>query len=54
MLEFLVLKLIFKGHKKNDIFQIVYDKFVDDDGEVQKNGDIVYAYMKNRGKEIAL
>ncbi len=40
--------------RKNDIFQIVYDKFVDDDGEVQKNGDIVYAYMKNRGKEIAL
>ena len=40
--------------RKNDIFQIVYDKFVDDDGEVQKNGNIVYAYMKNRGREIAL
>ena len=40
--------------RKNDIFQIVYDKFVDDDGEVQKNGKIIYAYMKNRGREIAL
>ena len=40
--------------RKNDIFQIVYDKFVDDDGEVQKNGDIIYAYMKNKGREIAL
>ena len=40
--------------RKNDIFQIVYDKFIDDDGEVQKNGDIIYAYMKNKGKEIAL
>ncbi len=40
--------------RKNDIFQIVYDKFVDEDGEVQKNGDIIYAYMKNRGREIAL
>ena len=40
--------------RKNDIFQIVYDKFLDDDGEVQKNGDIIYAYMKNKGREIAL
>ncbi len=40
--------------RKNDIFQIVYDKFVDDEGEVQKNGDIIYAYMKNKGREISL
>ena len=40
--------------RKNDIFQIVYDKYVDDDGELQKNGEIIYAYMKNRGREIAL
>ena len=40
--------------RKNDIFQIVYDKYVDDDGELQKNGKIIYAYMKNRGREIAL
>jgi len=40
--------------RKNDIFQIVYDKYVDDDGELQKNGNIIYAYMKNQGREIAL
>ena len=40
--------------RKNDIFQIVYDKYVDDDGELQKNGEIIYAYMKNGGREIAL
>lgn len=40
--------------RRGDIFQIVYDKYVDDDGELQKNGDIIYAYMKNNGKEIAL
>ncbi|MAV48941.1 MAG: peptidase M23 [Pelagibacteraceae bacterium] len=40
--------------RKNDIFQIVYDKYVDDDGELQKNGKIIYAYMKNKGREIAL
>jgi murein DD-endopeptidase MepM/ murein hydrolase activator NlpD len=40
--------------RKNDIYQIVYEKFVDDDGELQKNGNIIYAYMKNNGREIAL
>ena len=40
--------------RKNDIFQIVYDKYVDDDGVLQKNGDIIYAYMKNKNREIAL
>ena len=40
--------------RKNDIFQIVYDKYIDDDGELQKNGEIIYAYMKNKGREIAL
>ena len=40
--------------RKNDTFQIVYDKYVDDDGVLQKNGEIIYAYMKNRGREIAL
>ena len=40
--------------RKNDIFQIVYDKYVDDDGILQKNGDIIYAYMKNKNREIAL
>ena len=40
--------------RRGDIFQIVYDKYVDDDGELQKNGNIIYAYMKNNGREIAL
>jgi len=40
--------------RRGDIFQIVYDKYVDDDGELQKNGDIIYAYMKNNEREIAL
>ncbi len=40
--------------RKNDIFQIVYEKFVDDDGELQKNGRIIYAYMKNNGKDYSL
>ncbi len=40
--------------RKNDIFQIVYDKYIDDDGELQKNGNIIYAYMKNKGREISL
>ena len=40
--------------RKNDIFQIVYNKYVDDDGELQKNGKIIYAYMKNKGREIEL
>lgn len=40
--------------RKNDIFQIVYDKYLDDDGELQKNGEIIYAYMQNKGREIAL
>tara|TARA_B100000035_G_C21000688_1_gene554769 strand:+ start:172 stop:1443 length:1272 start_codon:yes stop_codon:yes gene_type:complete len=40
--------------RKNDIFQIVYEKYIDDDGEIQKSGDIVYAYMNNKGREISL
>ena len=40
--------------RKNDIFQIVYNKYVDDDGELQKNGKIIYAYMENKGREIEL
>ena len=31
--------------RKNDIFQIVYEKYVDDDGEVQKSGDIICMYI---------
>ena len=37
--------------RKNDIFQIVYEKYIDDDGEIQKSGNVIYAYMNNKGRE---
>ena len=40
--------------KANDEFKIFYERYVDDDKEVQKNGNILFAYMKNNGKEISL
>ena len=40
--------------RKNDIFQIVYEKYIDDDGEIQKSGNVIYAYMNNKGREISL
>ena len=40
--------------RENDEFQILYERFEDDDGEVQKNGEIIFAYMNNNGKEISL
>jgi len=40
--------------RENDQFQILYERFEDDDGEVQKNGEIIFAYMNNNGKEISL
>src|SRR5210317_1058677 len=40
--------------RENDDFQILYERFEDDDGEVQKNGEIIFAYMNNNGKEISL
>ena len=40
--------------RENDEFQILYERFEDNDGEVQKNGEIIFAYMNNNGKEISL
>ena len=40
--------------REKDEFQILYERFEDDDGEVQKNGEIIFAYMNNNGKEISL
>jgi len=40
--------------RENDEFQILYERFEDDDGEVQKNGEIIFAYINNNGKEISL
>ena len=40
--------------RENDEFQILYERFEDDDGEVQKNGEIIFAYLNNNGREISL
>tara|TARA_B110000438_G_C15754956_1_gene624652 strand:- start:26 stop:1333 length:1308 start_codon:yes stop_codon:yes gene_type:complete len=40
--------------RKNDYFRIIYDKFVDENGEYIKSGSILYAYMNVNGKEISL
>jgi murein DD-endopeptidase MepM/ murein hydrolase activator NlpD len=40
--------------RKNDYFQIVYDKFFDENGVFIKSGAIYYAYMSVNGREITL
>jgi murein DD-endopeptidase MepM/ murein hydrolase activator NlpD len=40
--------------RKNDVFQILYETFVDEDGEWYSNGKIVYAYMAFQNRELAL
>tara|TARA_B100001123_G_C15263785_1_gene1007615 strand:+ start:256 stop:1569 length:1314 start_codon:yes stop_codon:yes gene_type:complete len=40
--------------RKKDTFQIMYETFVDEDGEWQSNGNIIYAYMSVQKREIAL
>ena len=40
--------------RKNDEFQIFYERFEDDEGENLKNGNILFAYLKNSGREIKL
>ena len=40
--------------RKNDYFRIVYDKYIDENGEFIKSGSILYAYMSVNGHEIAL
>tara|TARA_B100001123_G_C15273863_1_gene1011372 strand:+ start:286 stop:1602 length:1317 start_codon:yes stop_codon:yes gene_type:complete len=41
--------------RKNDVFQILYETFVDEDGEWYSNGKIVYAYMSfKNNQELAL
>ena len=40
--------------RENDEYKIFYERYEDDDKEVQKNGNILFAYMKNNGKEISL
>ena len=40
--------------RKNDYFQIVYDKFFDENGVFIKSGTIYYAHMSVNGREITL
>ena len=40
--------------RKNDYFRIVYDKYIDENGEFIKSGSIHYAYMSVNGREITL
>jgi len=40
--------------RKNDVFQILYETFVDEDGEWYSNGKIIYAYMSVQNRELAL
>jgi murein DD-endopeptidase MepM/ murein hydrolase activator NlpD len=40
--------------RKNDAFKIFYERFEDDEGENFKNGNILFAYLKNSGREIKL
>ena len=40
--------------RKNDYFKIVYEKYVDGNGEFVKNGSILYAHMSVNNREITL
>ena len=40
--------------RKNDTFQILYETFVDEEGNWYSNGQILYAYMSVQNREIAL
>ena len=40
--------------RKGDTFQILYEQFVDEDGEWYSNGKIIYAFMSVQNREIIL
>lgn len=40
--------------RKNDYFKIVYEKYLDENGEFVKNGSILYAHMSVNNREITL
>ena len=40
--------------RKGDTFQILYEQFVDEDGEWYSNGKIIYAFMSVQNREINL
>ena len=40
--------------RKNDAYQILYETFVDEEGDWYSNGEIIYAYMSVQNRDIAL
>jgi len=40
--------------RKNDVFQILYETLVDEDGEWYSDGKIIYTYMSVQNRELAL
>ena len=40
--------------RKNDYFKIVYDRYLDENGEFIKSGSIIYAHMTVNNREITL
>ena len=40
--------------RKGDTFQILYEQFVDEDGEWYSNGEIIFAFMSVQNREIIL
>ena len=40
--------------RKGDTFQILYEQFVDEEGEWYSNGEIIYAFMSVQNREIIL
>lgn len=40
--------------RTNDKFKIFYERYDDDEGETHRNGNILFAFMKNNGNEIKL
>ena len=40
--------------RKGDTFQILYEQYVDEDGEWYSNGEIIYAFMSVQNREIIL
>ncbi len=40
--------------RKNDYFKILYEKYLDENGEFIKSGQILYAHMTVNGREISL
>lgn len=40
--------------QKNDSFEVLYERYYDDDGDTAKSGKIIFSSLKTRGREIAM